>query len=143
MYRTTFDFDKSEKDSVFNLEFSGSEYEFEISYNKVNDSFYITIRDVNGEDIVTCEKIVYGEKIFADINFGDLPEDDFVPLDESGKCHSVTFETMNDGVYITVDDLFTGELDENDTQSGELNPDGNQSEMIADDNDGDDSDEDY
>lgn len=146
MYRNTIRFNKYQLPETFSMTFSGVNYKFTIRYNYVNDRLYLTIADENGVDIITNEKLVAKERLFAGVSDANLPKDDLVLIDETGKTTVVNFASINQDIFISVDDTFTGELDPGNTDDGIFNPDGDDANMGFDDDDSNneaDSDDDY
>ncbi|MCT3567628.1 hypothetical protein EFR94_09545 [Levilactobacillus brevis] len=129
MYRNTINFNKYQLPETFNVTLSGIDYEAEIWYNHVNDRLYITLRDENGEDLITSEKLVAGERLFAGVNDENLPREDLVMIDETGKSTVVNFANVNRDIWIAEDDTFPGELDPGNTDEGIFNPDGDETSM--------------
>lgn len=139
MYRNTINFNKYQLPETFHMTLSGNIYNFEVSYNIVNDRLYLSISDEDDEPLVTNEKLVAGERLFQDIADNNLPSDDLVLIDETGKSTCVNFGNVNKNIFITIDDTFTGETDPGNNDDGIYNPDGDDSNMGFDD-DEDDSD---
>lgn len=132
MYRNTIQFNKFDLPESFSITLGGRDYHIKISYNKVNDRLYISISDENDEPIVTNEKLVAGERLFASIVDVNLPSEDLVMIDETGKSTCVNFANVNRDIFITIDDTFKGELDPGNTDEGVFNPDGDDSNMDTD-----------
>lgn len=137
MYRDTIQFNKFQLPEVFTISLSGRDYQMTISYNEVNDRLYITISDENSEDIVTNEKMVAGERLFADIGDSSLPSEDLIMIDETGKETCVNFGNVNENMFLSIDDTFTHELDPSNTNDGIYNPDGDDTNMGMDDDEDD------
>jgi len=135
LYRNTIQFNKYQLPETFSMTLSGINYKFTIRYNYVNDRLYLTIADENGVDIVTNEKLVAKERLFAGVSDANLPKDDLVLIDETGKTTVVNFASINQDIFISVDDTFTGELDPGNTDDGIFNPDGDDANMGFDDDD--------
>ena len=138
MYRNTIQFNKYQLPETFSMTLSRVNYKFTIRYNYVNDRLYLTIADENGVDIITNEKLVAKERLFAGVSDANLPKDDLVLIDETGKTTVVNFASINQDIFISVDDTFTGELDPGNTDDGIFNPDGDDANMGFDDDDSDD-----
>ncbi|MGF7436752.1 phage baseplate plug family protein [Lentilactobacillus senioris] len=139
MYMDTIQFNKFQLPETFLVTLSGNDYEITVSYNEVNDRLYLTLADENGEPLVTNEKLVAREPLFADISDANLPSEDLVMIDETGKSTCVNFSNINEDIFITIDDTFTGEMDPDNTNDGVYNPDGDDTSMGLDDDDSDDS----
>lgn len=81
-------------DELFNLA---------VSYNESHDFFTIALIK---DDILICsgEPIMYGVPLFHDIyKVGKYPALDIIPFDESGENDRVTFENLNETVFLQVD----------------------------------------
>ncbi|WP_268914122.1 phage baseplate plug protein [Lentilactobacillus sp. SPB1-3] len=135
MYRNTIQFNKFQLPEKFNLTLSGNDYQITVIYNEANDRLYLTLADENGKVLVTNEKLVAGERLFADIGDASLPSEDLVLMDETGKETSVNFANVNESMFITIDDTFSNETNPNNTDEGIYNPDGDDTNMGMDDDD--------
>ncbi|MCY9807024.1 hypothetical protein OXT66_05595 [Lentilactobacillus senioris] len=142
MYRDTIQFNKFQLPETFLVTLSGNDYAITVSYNEVNDRLYLTLADENGEPLVTNERLVAGEPLFADIHDASLPSEDLVMIDETGKSTCVNFSNVNEDIFITIDDTFTGEMDPDNTNDGVYNPDGDDTSMGMDDDSDDSMDDD-
>lgn len=129
MYRSTIQFNKFQLPETFTKTLSGIVYEITVNYSYVNDRFYLTIADENGVDLVTDEKLVAGERLFDDITDINLPSEDLVLIDETGRSTCVNFANANKDIFITIDETFTGEMDPGNNDDGILNPDGDIANM--------------
>lgn len=129
MYRDTIQFNKFQLPETFTKTLSGITYEITVDYNSFNDRLYLSIADENGNDLITNWKLVAGEHLFDGITDINLPSDDLVMIDETGKSTTVNFGNINKTIFITIDDTFTGETDPGNTDDGIFNPDGDDSNM--------------
>ena len=85
-----------------------------ISYNKTHDFFTASLQK-DDETICVGEPIIYGSPLFRDFyQAGVTPAIDIVAWDESGENKVVTFETLGETVFLTVDNQ-----DESGDTSGE------------------------
>nr|WP_054660818.1 hypothetical protein [Secundilactobacillus kimchicus] len=105
------------------------EYEATVDYNSENDRFYFSLVDEDGEDLVTRERLVAQETLFADLHDAALPSETLTLIDETGQTHEVNLATINDSIFISIDNRFTGEMDPNNHSSGYFNPDGDDANM--------------
>jgi len=90
----------------------GSEYFLlTINYNETHDFFTVTL-EKDGEKICEGEPIIYGFPLFHDIYVANrYPCLDIIPLDESGEQNTVTFENLNETVFLTIDNMGGDEID--------------------------------
>lgn len=99
-----FEYIEIEKENIpysFEMDFGAETFELEIRYNDTFDYFTIDLYK-DGEILVYGEKIVYGVPLFDDYYDQRFPAPTIIPLDESGNETSVTFENMNDTVFLMV-----------------------------------------
>ena len=85
----------------FDLELSGKLYTFEIRYNKEYDFFTYDL-SVQGEIILDGIKIMYGRNLFEGYGHLDTPREFIMPLQESDSIDRITFENLNENVFIWV-----------------------------------------
>lgn len=92
------------KDQVpysFEIVIEAEVFEFEVRYNADFDFFTLdALKD--GELLVNGEKLVYGVPIFVDVFDDRFPVLQFVPLDESGQESKITFDNIENTVYMQV-----------------------------------------
>ncbi len=82
-----------------------------VNYNESHDFFTVGL-EKDGEVICEGEPIVYGFPLFRDIYIaGKYPSIDIIPIDESGERNSVTFENLNETVFLTVDNIGGDDLE--------------------------------
>lgn len=129
MYRRTIRFNKLQLPETFNITLSGQNYYVTISYNEVNDRLYLTLEDEDYEDLITNEKLVAGERLFAGVVDMNLPREDLVLIDETGQATCVNFANVNRDIFIAIDETFPGELTPGNTDEGIFNPDGDDANM--------------
>lgn len=89
-----YSFDIMLADELFNLT---------VNYNEKHDFFTVALEK---EGVMICEgePIIYGSPLFGDIyKAGKYPCIDIIPLDESGERDTVTFKTLNESVFLIVD----------------------------------------
>ena len=92
----------------FNIELLGSIARLEIKYNKKHDFFTVSLGK-NGVIVCESEPIVYGMPLFGDVPISKKnPLPNIVPYDESGHENTVTFENLNNTVYLVLDN--TGDM---------------------------------
>lgn len=98
----------------FEIELGEELYSLEIRYNDLHDFFTIDlIKD--GETLVNGEKIVYGVPLFQDVFDTNFPGPQIIPWDESGIENRVTFQNLNETVFLYLDNEEVGLLNEQST----------------------------
>lgn len=107
------DYIEIDKDSVpyrFETSIADELYTFEIHYNADYDFFTVDLEDANGEALVSGEKLIYGQSLFADVWDSRFPKIPIVPWDESENSTEVTWDTLNTSVFLyLVEDDADGE----------------------------------
>ncbi|GGA31044.1 phage baseplate plug family protein [Psychrobacillus lasiicapitis] len=103
-----FEYIEIEKELIpyrFEIELGAELFEMEINYNLMHDFFTIDLYKDN-EVLVYGEKITYGVPLFAEVYDSRFPGPTIVPIDESGQEQRVTFENLNETVFLRlVNDL--------------------------------------
>lgn len=88
---------------TFEISLADEIFEITVNYNHSADMFTLSLAK-DGETICAGEPIVYGVPLWKDVFVcGKHPEVDIIPLDESGNRNSVTFESLNETVFLTID----------------------------------------
>lgn len=77
-------------------------YSIDVFYNETADLFVIRLSK-DGEVLCSGEPIIYGMPLFGDITNSSFPKIEITPLDESKNFDKVTFDNLNDTVFLTVD----------------------------------------
>lgn len=83
----------------FDITIAGKTFTFGIYYNAEKDFFTIDLCR-NGEPVVIGEKIVYGRQLFASHAYADIPDVPIFPYDLSEKENRVTWENLNETVFL-------------------------------------------
>lgn len=87
---------------TFNIVLSNVLYNIRVDYNATGDFFTITLK--NKDEIICSEPLVYGVYLFQDIYQPEkYPLVNLIPFDESGDQTEVNFETLNETVFLTLD----------------------------------------
>lgn len=87
----------------FDIPLADEIYTITVNYNSYADMFTLML-EKNGEMVCYGEPIVYGMPLWKDLYIcGKYPALEIVPLDESGNMTAVTFENLNDTVFLTID----------------------------------------
>ncbi len=77
-------------------------YDFQINYNAEYDFF--TIYLIRDEDIVLTDRIAYGRELFKDYVGVDKPTIPIIPHDISGEEDEVTYNNLNENVFLYLGD---------------------------------------
>ncbi|WP_346235736.1 hypothetical protein MKY04_09345 [Lysinibacillus telephonicus] len=85
----------------FEIELGAELFELEIQYNQIGDYFTIDLYK-DGEVLCYGEKIVYGEPLFSEIYDTRYPAPTIIPIDESGKESRVSWDNLNESVFLVV-----------------------------------------
>lgn len=91
-----------EKDLIpyrFDIAIDGKTYTFEVHYNAENDYFTIDLYR-NGQLVIAGVKIAYGRPLFAAHKYLDVPQVPIIPLDISGQTDRVTWDNLNETVFL-------------------------------------------
>lgn len=91
-----------EKDLIpyrFDIAIDGNTYTFEVSYNAENDYFTVDLYR-NDQLVIAGAKAVYGRPLFAAHMYLDVPQIPIIPLDVSGQTERVTWDNINDTVFL-------------------------------------------
>lgn len=101
-------FDKEELPERFELVLYERTHILEFDYNETGDFFTVHLYRLgdNGEDvpIVLGEKLVLGRPLWETIPRDDIPAPMLVPLDIGRKAQRVTYENMNESVFLYIVD---------------------------------------
>lgn len=76
-------------------------FAFTVYYNAEYDFFTVDLADEDGI-IVKGEKVVYNRRMFEHLKHLGLPNIQIKPYDKAGKIDRVTFENMNEEVFLYV-----------------------------------------
>lgn len=95
------DIDKNMIPYRFDITLEDKTYTFEVNYNALHDFFTIDLLK-NGEVIVLGEKLVYGKPLFTTSKYKDIPSVCIVPYDMSEQTDRITFENLNEQVFLYI-----------------------------------------
>lgn len=88
----------------FDVLLGAKNYTFTVKYGETSGLFVVEL-ECDGETICSGEPLIYGHPLFQDCYMADLfPSVTLVPYDESGQEQEVTFENLNETVFLTIDD---------------------------------------
>ena len=93
----------------FDIVLADETFKIGINFNETAELFTVDLSKLNEEsgeyeEICKGEPIVYGKKLWEDVYITDrYPAVDIVPLDESGENNAVTFDNLNETVFLCID----------------------------------------
>ena len=88
---------------TFEISLADEIFTITVNYNAYADMFTLSL-EKDGETICAGEPLIYGVPLWENLFVcGKYPELNIIPLDESGKMNSVTFENLNETVFLTID----------------------------------------
>ena len=95
------DIEKSKIPYSFEVVLANETFQFEVFYNSEGDFFTINLYK-NHELIVLGEKIVYGVDLFDNLKHLPVPKVTIRPFDTTGVANRITYENMNEDVFLYV-----------------------------------------
>lgn len=88
----------------FDISIAGKMFNIKVNYNKTADMFTVRLSKVGGEVICAGEPLVYGMPLWRDVwRQGEYPQFDVVPYDESNEKTKVTWDNLNETVFLVFD----------------------------------------
>lgn len=109
MQRDIIEINKEQIPYEFDIVLADETFLIGVNYNEIADLFTLSLSKLNEETgeyetICTGEPIIYGQPLWKDVYISDkYPAVDIVPLDESGESTSVTYDNLNNTVFLTID----------------------------------------
>ena len=95
------DIEKEKIPYRFEVVLAGETFQFEVFYNVVGDFFSINLYK-NHELVALGEKIVYGVDLFDNLKHLPVPKVTIRPFDTTGKANKITYENLNEDVFLYV-----------------------------------------
>ena len=95
------DIDKSKIPYRFEVVLADETFQFEVFYNVVGDFFSVNLYK-NHELVVLGEKIVYGVDLFDNLKHLPVPKVTIRPFDTTGLANRITYENLNEDVFLYV-----------------------------------------
>lgn len=95
------DIEKEKIPYSFEVVLAGETFQFEVFYNVVGDFFSVNLYK-NHELVVLGEKIVYGVDLFDNLKHLPVPKVTIRPFDTTGKADKITYENLNEDVFLYV-----------------------------------------
>ncbi len=88
---------------TFEISLADELFNITVNYNSYADMFTLML-EKDGEVICAGEPLVYGVHLWENLFIcGKYPELNIIPFDESGDMDRVTFENLNERVFLTID----------------------------------------
>lgn len=109
MQRDFIEINKEQIPYEFNIELADETFLIGVNYNETADLFTLSLSKLNEEtgdyeSICTGEPLIYGKTLWEDVYIsGKFPAVDIVPFDESGETNAVTYDNLNNTVFLTID----------------------------------------
>lgn len=85
------------------IELVGEVFELEFNYNRAHDFFTVDLFK-NGQPIVIGEKLILNRALFRHYVDLDLPKVQLIPKDRAGVTERITFNNLNETVFLFVGD---------------------------------------
>ncbi|WP_406945765.1 phage baseplate plug protein [Halobacillus sp. SY10] len=99
-----FEYVPIEKEKIpyrFSIQLGIELFDMEVRYNETYDFFTLDLH--RGEEtLALSERIVYGVPLFQDVYDDRFPAPTIIPQDEAGLEHQVTYENLNETVFLMV-----------------------------------------
>ena len=95
------DIEKSKIPYSFEVVLANETFQFEVFYNGEGDFFTVNLYK-NHELVVLGEKIVYGVDLFEDLKHLAEAKVTIRPFDTTGLASRITYENMNEDVFLYV-----------------------------------------
>lgn len=95
------DIEKEKIPYSFEVVLAGETFQFEVFYNVVGDFFSVNLYK-NHQLVVLGEKIVYGVDLFDNLKHLDVPKVTIRPFDTTSIANRITYENMNEDVFLYV-----------------------------------------
>lgn len=94
--------DKEKIPYRFSIRLGAELFVLSIRHNDTYDFFTVDLYDSDGEILVLGEKLVCGAPLFNDLVDSRLPAPTIVPIDPAGIEDTITFENLNETVFLVV-----------------------------------------
>lgn len=93
--------DKNQIPYEFELVIDKETFQFEINYNSVGDFFTVSVKK-DHELVLSNYKAVYGVALFDNLRHLKLPRLWIFPYDTTGKADRISYENLNEDVFLYV-----------------------------------------
>ena len=93
----------------FDIVLADETFKIGVNFNETAELFTLDLSKLDEEsgeyeEICKGEPIIYGKPLFSDVFInGKYPAIDIVPYDESGENNAVTFDNLNETVFLCID----------------------------------------
>ncbi len=88
---------------TFEISLADELFNITVNYNSYADMFTLDL-EKDGRIICAGEPLIYGVPLWENLFIcGSYPELSIVPLDESGEMNTVTYDNLNETVFLTID----------------------------------------
>ena len=98
----TIEINKSLIPYEFNIALGDEVFTFKVDYNNAGEFFTIGLSK-GGKTLTEGTPIVYGRKLFEDIQNPNFPAIDIIPYDLSKSYNKVTYDNLCEGVLLIID----------------------------------------
>lgn len=95
--------DKDEIPYSFEIELAGEVFEIEVNYNQTHDFFTVDLFK-DGGVLVIGEKLIINRPLFKNRVNIDLPKVQIIPKDRANSATRITYENLNETVFLYVGD---------------------------------------
>ena len=95
---------------TFDILLSGKTFTIRVDYNASGNLFVLSLYK-DGKLIRAGQPLIYGTRLWETVYVsGEYPMEDIVPFDESGQSIAVTFDNLNNTVFLVIDNQSEGVL---------------------------------
>lgn len=100
---------KDEIPEEFDIDLGEETFTLTFKYNTSFDFFTVDLQkatevDADPEILVMGEKLILNKPLFSDFASFDFPAPTIIPMDLSGEETRITFENLNEKVFLYIDD---------------------------------------
>lgn len=90
--------------ATYLYDLDGTTYQFTFDYNEEGDFFTVDLADESGNVLVTGEKLVLNQPLFASLPYNDaFPSTPLVPMDESNQATYCGIDNFMQTVFLYED----------------------------------------
>ena len=92
----------------FEIELADETFKIGVDYNETAEMFTVSLHKLNEdgefEEVCAGEPLIYGVPLWNDVyKQGKFPAVVIIPYDESGESNLVTYDNLNETVFLTID----------------------------------------
>ena len=103
------DINKDEIPEEFDMDLGNETFTLTFKYNTSFDFFTVDLKkatevDSEPEELVMGEKLILNKPLFSDFTSFDFPAPTIIPMDLSGVEKRITFDNLNEKVFLYIDD---------------------------------------